>query len=192
LGLAQTFSTASATIDLRLPGQWTELETNSLSQNRYRDYSPSIGRYAQADPIGINAGPNVYSYAADDPYDGVDPKGLDSAVLAAPAGAFFGVDIGGAIGAFFATVAPPVILSAPLLLYGDTPRPNVTNIKDRIKRNEFCPLLDEIPCPIPGNKRGLYLCPDASRRYFDIDVSIIDKPLPPYIHPTAGFPMGIR
>ena len=75
-GWAKTFSTASESIDLRLPGQWYELETNSLSQNHHRNYNPSIGRYIQADPLGIDAGQNVYAYAGDDPLDLRDPKGL--------------------------------------------------------------------------------------------------------------------
>jgi RHS repeat-associated protein len=77
-GAAQTFATATASIDLRLPGQWTQAETNGLSQNHFRDYSPSTGRYIEADPIGLEGGPVVYAYADDDPLSLADPEGLAS------------------------------------------------------------------------------------------------------------------
>jgi RHS repeat-associated protein len=76
LGWAQTFTTPTASLDLRLPGQFTQAEANNLSQNHWRDYDPSIGRYIQADPLGIAAGANLYGYAGDDPYDWIDPDGL--------------------------------------------------------------------------------------------------------------------
>ena len=75
-GWTGTFSTPSETINLRLPGQYTQPEANNLSQNHYRDYDPSIGRYVQADPLGIEAGPNILSYVNDNPYDWIDPLGL--------------------------------------------------------------------------------------------------------------------
>jgi RHS repeat-associated protein len=75
-GAAQTFSQAQATIDLRLPGQWTELETDGLSQNGFRDYDPGLGRYIEADPLGINAGQNLYAYVSGDPLNATDPSGL--------------------------------------------------------------------------------------------------------------------
>jgi RHS repeat-associated protein len=75
-GWTGTFSTPTETINLRLPGQYEQAEANNLSKNRYRDYDPSIGRYIQGDPLGIDAGPNVFSYADNDPYDRIDPSGL--------------------------------------------------------------------------------------------------------------------
>ena len=61
-GTATTFSTPRETISLRLPGQWTQSEANNTSQNRFRDYDPSLGRYVEGDPIGIGGGQNVYTY----------------------------------------------------------------------------------------------------------------------------------
>nr|WP_314541338.1 RHS repeat-associated core domain-containing protein [uncultured Ottowia sp.] len=43
---------ATAQINLRLPGQYFDAETG-LHQNWNQDYAPGIGRYIQADPIGL-------------------------------------------------------------------------------------------------------------------------------------------
>jgi len=44
--------------------------------NRFRSYSPELGRYISADPIGQNSGPNVYSYVENSPTVLIDPTGL--------------------------------------------------------------------------------------------------------------------
>jgi len=75
-GNGSTFTTPTTKLDMRLPGQSFQLEPGSLSQNRYRDYDPSLGRYIEADPLGIDAGQNVYSYAAGNPLNLRDPRGL--------------------------------------------------------------------------------------------------------------------
>jgi RHS repeat-associated protein len=78
-GKAQVFGTPSAGLDLRLPGQFTESEAGwSLSQNWNRNYDTSLGRYIQADPMGIEAGQNPYAYVEGDPLNEVDPLGLAS------------------------------------------------------------------------------------------------------------------
>jgi len=41
-----------------------------------RWYDPSCGRFLQRDPLGANAGPNVYAYAGGRPVSAVDPDGL--------------------------------------------------------------------------------------------------------------------
>jgi RHS repeat-associated protein len=41
-----------------------------------RIYSPSLGRFLQADPIGYGDGTNMYAYAHGDPVNGRDPSGL--------------------------------------------------------------------------------------------------------------------
>jgi RHS repeat-associated protein len=76
-----TFATPSVTLNLRLPGQYYQVETNSLSQNRWRDYDPSLGRYAEADPFGIDAAVNIYAYVDGDPLNWRDPRGLDATVI---------------------------------------------------------------------------------------------------------------
>src|SRR6185369_4310563 len=77
-GAAQVFAGSSAALDLRLPGQWRQAETG-LHQNGFRDYDPTLGRYLEADPLGVSAGQNVYAYADGDSLDRVDPTGLASA-----------------------------------------------------------------------------------------------------------------
>jgi RHS repeat-associated protein len=76
-GRATVFGTPSAGLDLRLPGQFTQVETGALSQNWNRDYDTSLGRYIQADPLGIEAGQNVYGYVDGDPLASVDVSGLE-------------------------------------------------------------------------------------------------------------------
>jgi RHS repeat-associated protein len=75
-GQAQVFGAPSAGLDLRLPGQFTEAETGGLHQNWNRNYDPSLGRYIEADPLGLGAGQNVYAYAGADPLSFVDRLGL--------------------------------------------------------------------------------------------------------------------
>jgi RHS repeat-associated protein len=60
---------------LRFPGQYFDRETN-VHYNYYRDYDPSIGRYAESDPIGLRARLNTYAYVDGDPIALADPFGL--------------------------------------------------------------------------------------------------------------------
>jgi len=75
-GTATNIGTPSITMNMRLPGQYYQAETNSLSQNHWRDYDPSLGRYVEGDPFGIDAGQNIYSYVDGDPLNVTDPPGL--------------------------------------------------------------------------------------------------------------------
>jgi RHS repeat-associated protein len=83
-GAATVFGTPSAGLDLRLPGQFTQAETGALSQNWNRDYDTSLGRYIEADPLGIDAGQNVYGYVDGDPLNVRDPTGLAGAFSPIP------------------------------------------------------------------------------------------------------------
>lgn len=77
------FTTGTAKVDIRLPGQWYQAEAagSGLNQNHHRDYDPSLGRYIQVDPLGIDAGQNPYAYVDGKPYDMVDPEGLEIVVV---------------------------------------------------------------------------------------------------------------
>src|SRR5271169_3990989 len=73
---AATVTVSTITSNLRFPGQYYDAETG-LNYNYYRDYNPVIGRYEEADPIGILKGENhLYAYAGNDPVQYVDPLGL--------------------------------------------------------------------------------------------------------------------
>jgi RHS repeat-associated protein len=45
---------------------------------RARYYSPTLGRFLQADPIGIAGGRNLYAYVGNDPINLIDPLGLSA------------------------------------------------------------------------------------------------------------------
>jgi RHS repeat-associated protein len=92
-GEAVMFGPASLALDLRLPGQWAQAETGGLFQNWMRDYDPTLGRYAQADPLGIDGGDNLYGYALASPLAVTDPTGeIAPIVLGALIGG--GLDLG--------------------------------------------------------------------------------------------------
>jgi RHS repeat-associated protein len=95
-------------LPLRLPGQRYGSETG-LHYNYFRDYDPSIGRYAESDPIGLNGGLNTYAYVGGRPLRYVDPRGLkcncDKSVLnfAGTFNAAYGMDaVYGSLDAGFA------------------------------------------------------------------------------------------
>lgn len=44
-------------------------------------YNPAYGRFLQPDPIGYEAGPNVYAYVGNDPVNAVDSLGLDGDLI---------------------------------------------------------------------------------------------------------------
>jgi RHS repeat-associated protein len=62
-------------MNLRFPGQYFDQETKT-HYNFNRDYQPGMGRYLQADPIGLVDGVNVYDYGSKNPLRYFDPNGL--------------------------------------------------------------------------------------------------------------------
>ncbi len=66
--------------NLRFPGQYFDAETN-LYYNYFRDYDPTIGRYIESDPIGLEGGINTYAYVEGNPLSKSDLYGLRSNAL---------------------------------------------------------------------------------------------------------------
>ena len=67
--------TGTETFNLRFPGQYFDAATGQFyNHNRY--YNPELGRYMEADPIGLEGGLNPYAYAGSNPVMNVDPSGL--------------------------------------------------------------------------------------------------------------------
>jgi RHS repeat-associated protein len=60
---------------LRFPGQQYD-EIVRLHYNYFRDYDPSVGRYVQSDPIGLEGGLNTFRYADANPVLAFDFFGL--------------------------------------------------------------------------------------------------------------------
>ncbi len=100
-GVTETVSTVEQS--LRFPGQYFDVETG-LYYNYFRDYDPALGRYVEADPIGVlkdfsiverftpeiakdtqkigNASSItplnlLFGYAEQNPNLNIDPKGLE-------------------------------------------------------------------------------------------------------------------
>jgi RHS repeat-associated protein len=68
-------TTGATTNNLRFPGQYEDQET-ATHYNWNRDYLPSVGRYIQADPIGLKGGINTFAYVDAKPLNDADPRGL--------------------------------------------------------------------------------------------------------------------
>ena len=62
--------------NLRFPGQYYDAETG-LHYNYFRDYDPSVGRYVESDPIGLDGGVNTFAYVTNHPLRYYDPLGLE-------------------------------------------------------------------------------------------------------------------
>ncbi len=77
-GNATVIGNCDFAMPIRFPGHYHDIETG-LHYNRFRYYSPELGRYIQADPIGIEGGINLFAYVRN-PLTEVDIDGLTGPV----------------------------------------------------------------------------------------------------------------
>ncbi|CBL45515.1 probable Rhs family protein [gamma proteobacterium HdN1] len=129
---------------IRFPGQYFDGETG-LSYNLMRDYDARVGRYIQADGIGLAGGSSLYGYAGQNPVAYYDPNG--QAAIALP-GLGFGLGVG-----FLYCAATPSCLSAWLALMDRLGSPNDSAASDEkrqsdyVRAKSFC----DTPPPAGGN-----------------------------------------
>jgi RHS repeat-associated protein len=81
---------ATSGVIYRFAGMLLDAETG-LYYDKARVYDPAIGRFLQADPIGLKGGTNLYAYVTNDPINAIDPTGLWQVTISG------GYLIGGAI-----------------------------------------------------------------------------------------------
>ncbi|HTS48202.1 MAG TPA: RHS repeat-associated core domain-containing protein [Bryobacteraceae bacterium] len=69
-------SNGRVSTDFRFAGMFYD-QQDGLYLTKYRAYDPKAQRWLGRDPMGEQAGTNLYSYAADDPSNFTDPLGAD-------------------------------------------------------------------------------------------------------------------
>ncbi|MBS0339348.1 MAG: RHS repeat protein, partial [Proteobacteria bacterium] len=79
-----TTSAPAIKFNLRYPGQYFD-EESGLHYNYFRSYSPTSGRYTQADPIGLDGGWSRFAYVSGNPLKYTDPLGLQASLEDRPA-----------------------------------------------------------------------------------------------------------
>jgi RHS repeat-associated protein len=118
---------ASVTGPFGYTAQRIDPETNGLYYYRARHYSPSLGRFMQADPIGTQGGANLYAYVLNDPMSFVDPMGLTGQQNSGSSPTYVGSTMaipaaGGALAEGVGAVGLGMlaVVGLPLALSGDT------------------------------------------------------------------------
>jgi RHS repeat-associated protein len=88
-----TITVSTITNNLGFPGQYRDAETG-LNYNYIRDYNFVIGKYIEADPVGLRGGINLYVYTSDNPIRFFDRFGLllggNNATIGNPPGSVIG------------------------------------------------------------------------------------------------------
>ncbi len=74
-GAVGRLSDSTIVMNLRFPGQYFDRETDG-HYNYFRNYWPQVGRYNEIDPLGLNAGVNLFVYVKNKPNILNDSLGL--------------------------------------------------------------------------------------------------------------------
>lgn len=93
---------------------------SGLNMRVFRAYSSSLGRFINRDPIGENAGANLYAYVDGDPILWTDPSGLIDWVQVQNA-VNIGVAVGTGVGVVIGATGGAVVAGVPTVGVGATP-----------------------------------------------------------------------
>ncbi|MFP3757693.1 RHS repeat-associated core domain-containing protein [Cupriavidus sp. SIMBA_020] len=161
-----------------------ENDGTGLYFHRARYYSPQLGRFISADPIGWASGQtNNYAYVRGNPISYRDPRGTNPLAgaltgaeigsMAGPVGAVVGGVIGAGIGAYLGwNVIGPIIAQnseagvpdVPTDLIGDNPRSSSgQRVNTDLPSSDFPGTVDDLTGGQTSDQGGHQVCPNGVR-----------------------------